>query len=66
MWVKACNEVKCVIISETRNVKIYYTINGTKPDPFPRAGAARCTMEYQGPFTLPAGKQTVKAVAMTA
>lgn len=60
------SNTKIELSTETRNVKIYYTINGTKPDPFPRAGAARCTMEYQGPFTLPAGKQTVKAVAMTA
>ncbi|WAR19911.1 DZAN1-like protein [Mya arenaria] len=52
--------------AESNGAKIYYTINATKPDPFPKVGMAKYTMEYQGPFTLPAGKQTVKALALGA
>ncbi|KAK3092414.1 hypothetical protein FSP39_002533 [Pinctada imbricata] len=48
-----------------QEVSIYYTINGTKPNPFPKVGVEKCTMQYMGPFTLPAGKQTVKALALS-
>jgi len=45
---------------------IYYTLNGTKPEPFRTVGsAAKSTLLYQGPFVLPPGKRTVKAVAVT-
>lgn len=48
-----------------QEAKIFYTINGTKPDPFPKVGVEKCTMQYMGPFTLPSGKQTVKALALS-
>ncbi|PVD25450.1 hypothetical protein C0Q70_13106 [Pomacea canaliculata] len=57
------SNTKIELRSETKDASIFYTINGTKPEPFQRFGD-RCTMEYRGPFTLPAGKQTVKAVAL--
>ncbi|KAH3844481.1 double zinc ribbon and ankyrin repeat-containing protein 1-like [Dreissena polymorpha] len=59
------SNTKIELSTESNGAKIYYTINGTKPDPFPKVGSAKYTMEYQGPFTLPAGKQTVKAVALS-
>ncbi|KAL5008801.1 hypothetical protein ScPMuIL_014382 [Solemya velum] len=55
---------KVELSSDTREVTIYYTINGSKPDPFPRVGVEKFTMQYRGPFTLPPGKQTVKALAL--
>ncbi|XP_052765985.1 double zinc ribbon and ankyrin repeat-containing protein 1-like isoform X2 [Mya arenaria] len=60
------SNTKIELSTESNGAKIYYTINATKPDPFPKVGMAKYTMEYQGPFTLPAGKQTVKALALGA
>ncbi|GFO03818.1 ankyrin repeat-containing protein c20orf12-like protein [Plakobranchus ocellatus] len=58
-----CN-TKIELRTESRDASIYYTINGWKPEPFKKIGE-KCTMKYNGPFTLPAGKQTVKAVAVS-
>ncbi|CAG5127368.1 unnamed protein product [Candidula unifasciata] len=58
------SNTKIELKTETPGTDIYYTINGWKPDPFQRTGD-RYTMKYLGPFTLPAGKQTVKAVAVS-
>ncbi|KAL4237708.1 metal ion binding [Mactra antiquata] len=60
------SNTKIELSTESNGAQIYYTINGTKPDPFPKIGQAKYTMQYQGPFTLPAGKQTVKALAVGA
>ncbi|XP_060582060.1 double zinc ribbon and ankyrin repeat-containing protein 1-like isoform X2 [Ruditapes philippinarum] len=60
------SNTKIELSTESNGARIYYTINGTKPDPFPKVGQAKYTMEYQGPFTLPAGKQTLKAMAVGA
>ncbi|KAK7477462.1 hypothetical protein BaRGS_00031286 [Batillaria attramentaria] len=57
------SNTKIELRTETKDAVIYYTINGTKPDPFQKFGD-RCTMRYRGPFTLPAGKQTVKAIGV--
>jgi hypothetical protein len=54
-----------LLFSDQRDVEIFYTINGKKPDPFPKVGSERYTMQYFAPFTLPAGKQTVKAMAVS-
>ena len=44
---------------------IYYTVNGSKPAPFQTIGpAAKATFKYKGPFRLPSGRRTVKAVAI--
>lgn len=58
------SNTKIELKTETAGADIYYTINGWKPEPFKRTGE-KCTMKYLGPFTLPAGKQTVKALAVS-
>ena len=53
------------MFSETEGVEVYYTLNGSKPEPFQSIGpAARATLLYREPFTLPAGRRTIKAVAV--
>lgn len=59
------SNTKIELHSDSKDVDIHYTINGTKPDPFPKTGVVRCTMQYVGPFTLPPGKQTVRCVAVS-
>ncbi|ESP01615.1 hypothetical protein LOTGIDRAFT_238231 [Lottia gigantea] len=58
------SNTKIEIKSDTRNSPIHYTINGSTPEPFKKIGQ-KCTLQYHGPFTLPAGRQTVKAVAVS-
>ncbi|XP_078505081.1 double zinc ribbon and ankyrin repeat-containing protein 1 [Lissotriton helveticus] len=54
------------IKSDTPDVILYYTIDGSKPDLFRKAGyGENSTLKYKKPFTLPDGKVTVKAVAVT-
>lgn len=51
-----CNDAKVII---------YYTINGTKPEPFqPRTTPGFCTIRYRNPIKLPSGKVTLKALAI--
>ena len=42
---------------------IFYTLNGSKPDPFQSFGK-KFTFKYEKPFRLATGKVTVKALAM--
>lgn len=52
--------------SETPDCKIYFTSDGSKPSPFQRKiGGREVTFKYTAPFTLKAGKRTLKAVAVT-
>ncbi|KAL5010563.1 hypothetical protein ScPMuIL_012868 [Solemya velum] len=54
------------ITSGTDDCKLYFTANGTKPSPFQRKVAGReVTFKYVAPFTLKAGKRTLKAVAVS-
>ncbi|XP_062599097.1 annexin A6-like [Saccostrea cucullata] len=54
------------ITTETPDCKIYFTSDGTKPSPFQRKiGGREITFKYKAPFTLKAGKRTLKAVAVT-
>ncbi|XP_055957137.1 double zinc ribbon and ankyrin repeat-containing protein 1 isoform X2 [Patella vulgata] len=53
------------ISSDSLHTTIYYTINGSKPEPFQRIGGQKTTIQYRCPFTLPAGRHTVKAVAVS-
>ncbi|XP_044866454.1 double zinc ribbon and ankyrin repeat-containing protein 1 isoform X1 [Mauremys mutica] len=54
------------IKSDTPDVTIYYTLDGSKPELFRRPGYGECnTFKYKGPITLPDGKITVKALAVT-
>ena len=47
---------------ETAGALIYYTVNGTKPNPFQKIGE-KFTYRYYKPFVLGPGKRTVKAMA---
>nr|XP_008107194.1 PREDICTED: double zinc ribbon and ankyrin repeat-containing protein 1 [Anolis carolinensis] len=54
------------IKSDTPDVTIYYTIDGSKPQIFRRLGYRDDnTFMYKEPITLPDGKITVKALAVT-
>lgn len=48
------------------HVRIYFTVDGTKPDPFQvfRTGLVS-THLYRGAFRLGHGRRTVKAIAVT-
>uniref|UniRef100_A0A0L8H888 Uncharacterized protein n=3 Tax=Octopus bimaculoides TaxID=37653 RepID=A0A0L8H888_OCTBM len=52
--------------SGNSEVDIFYTLNGTKPEAFPLKRTPEfCTFTYKGPFPLPAGKVTLKALAVS-
>ncbi|EDV24070.1 uncharacterized protein TRIADDRAFT_57182 [Trichoplax adhaerens] len=52
-------------IATTRaDIQIFYTIDGNKPDPFRKIGTNN-TYIYKKPFQLPAGKRSIKAVAVS-
>ncbi|KAJ6655445.1 hypothetical protein lerEdw1_005145 [Lerista edwardsae] len=54
------------ILEYTPDVSIYYTIDGSKPQLFKGVGYRdHNTFKYKGPITLPDGKITVKALAVT-
>ncbi|XP_061441817.1 double zinc ribbon and ankyrin repeat-containing protein 1 isoform X2 [Rhineura floridana] len=54
------------IKSDTPDVTIYYTIDGSKPQLFRRLGYRdHNTYKYKGPITLPDGKIAIKALAVT-
>ena len=61
-----CDEGDWSFVSDTDGAVIYYTLNGSKPEPFRTIGpAAKSTLLYQEPFVLAPGKRTIKAVAVT-
>ena len=49
--------------STTKNCLLFYTLDGTKPDPFKKIGD-KTTYQYTKPITLPCGKRTLKAIAV--
>lgn len=58
------------ISSESKDVDIYYTFDGSKPDPFTTLATRRSTIQYKKPFSIPkqfvnSGKTTVKAIAVS-
>ncbi|XP_072187140.1 double zinc ribbon and ankyrin repeat-containing protein 1 isoform X3 [Excalfactoria chinensis] len=54
------------IRSDTPEVSIYYTLDGSKPELFRKPGyGENNTFKYKSPITLPVGKITVKALAVT-
>jgi len=58
------------IRSDTNDVDIYYTLDGSKPDAFETLTTRRSTIQYKKPFYIPreianAGKVTVKAIAVS-
>jgi len=56
----------CIIYLDVPNVRIYFTVDGSKPDPFQvyRTGNIS-TYLYRGAFRLGSGKRIVKAIAVT-
>ncbi|XP_075269327.1 double zinc ribbon and ankyrin repeat-containing protein 1 isoform X2 [Opisthocomus hoazin] len=54
------------IKSDTPEVSIYYTLDGSKPELVRKPGyGEHNTFKYKGPIILPVGKITVKALAVT-
>ncbi|XP_069810324.1 double zinc ribbon and ankyrin repeat-containing protein 1 isoform X3 [Dendropsophus ebraccatus] len=54
------------IKSDTPDVSIFYTLDGSKPDLLKKANhPENTTLKYRGPFRLPDGKITLKAVAVS-
>ncbi|CAL1290932.1 unnamed protein product [Larinioides sclopetarius] len=45
--------------------EIYYTLDGTKPQPYAGIIQGSKLYKYKSPFSLPAGKVTVKAIALS-
>ncbi|XP_036400366.1 double zinc ribbon and ankyrin repeat-containing protein 1 [Megalops cyprinoides] len=53
------------IKSDTQNVTVYYTLDGSKPEVVKRPGfGENSTLMYSGPIHLPEGKVSVKALAV--
>lgn len=58
-------KTKIQILCETYlEHEIFYTIDGTKPQPYAGIVQGNKTIKYTSPFCLPAGKITVKAIAI--
>ncbi|KFQ33590.1 Double zinc ribbon and ankyrin repeat-containing protein 1, partial [Merops nubicus] len=54
------------IKSDTPEVSIYYTLDGSKPELIRKPGyREQSTFKYEGPIVLPVGKIVVKALAVT-
>ncbi|KAG5855507.1 hypothetical protein ANANG_G00049770 [Anguilla anguilla] len=53
------------IKSDSKDVTVYYTVDGSKPEPVKRPGfGENTTLKYKGPIRLPEGKVSVKALAV--
>lgn len=58
-------KTKIQILCETYlEHEIFYTIDGTKPQPYAGIVQGNKTIKYISPFCLPAGKITIKAIAI--
>ena len=59
------------IKSESNNVDIYYTLDGSKPDSFTTVATRRSTIQYKKPFRITlrsnneVEKVTIKAIAVS-
>jgi hypothetical protein len=51
--------------SETSNTEVFFTIDGSKPNPFAALGSEHSTLKYTRPFRLREGNKTVKALAIS-
>lgn len=59
-------KTKIEILCETYlEHEIFYTIDGTKPQPYAGIVQGNKTIKYTSPFCLPAGKITLKAMAIS-
>lgn len=55
-----------LFFAEDEDCKIYFSTDGTKPNPFQlKSGGRETTFKYRGPFTLKNGKRTLKVVAVS-
>lgn len=53
------------LIAESDELKVFFTTDGSKPNIHQRKiGGKEVTFKYKGPFSLRAGKRTVKAIAV--
>ena len=56
----------CFFLAESPDCKVYFSTDGSKPNPFqPKFAGRETTFKYKGPFTLKAGKRTLKVVAVS-
>lgn len=64
----AANGLGCVyhmsVSIATKGAAVFYTLNGSRPDPFQRLGRSD-TFAYTSPFTLPPGRVVIKALAVS-
>ncbi|XP_031695419.1 double zinc ribbon and ankyrin repeat-containing protein 1 isoform X3 [Anarrhichthys ocellatus] len=52
------------IQSDTPEVLIFFTLDGSKPTAWPRGSAGSSSRKYGGPILLPAGRVAVRAIAV--
>ncbi|KAK9541005.1 hypothetical protein VZT92_003419 [Zoarces viviparus] len=52
------------IQSDTPEVLIFFTLDGSKPTAWPRGSAGSSSRKYSGPILLPAGRVAVRAIAV--
>ncbi|XP_073718326.1 double zinc ribbon and ankyrin repeat-containing protein 1 [Misgurnus anguillicaudatus] len=53
------------IKSDSSDVSILYTLDGSKPETIKRPGLSDSTLKYTGPIRLPVGKVSVRAMAVS-
>lgn len=59
-------QVLSLCLSDTPEVSIYYTLDGSKPELIRKPGyGEHNTFKYKSPIILPVGKIMVKALAVT-
>ncbi|XP_013392205.1 uncharacterized protein LOC106160214 [Lingula anatina] len=58
--IATCIELNC----STSGCKLYFTTDGSRPDPFQRKSSVGQTFKYRGPFTLKPGKRLLKVIAI--
>jgi hypothetical protein len=60
------NEIIFFLYSDVPGSRIYFTVDGTKPDPFQvgRTGKSS-TIKYIGPFRLQIGNRVIKSIAVS-
>eukprot|EP00058_Branchiostoma_floridae_P025107 XP_002610597.1 hypothetical protein BRAFLDRAFT_202710 [Branchiostoma floridae] len=62
LWIDTNTRIE--LKSDTPDTTFWYTVDGTRPDPFKQLGE-KTTLKYREAFTLPEGKIAVKALALS-
>ncbi len=52
-------------VPDSSGVSVLYTLDGRKPEMMKRPGFGDSTLKYTGPILLPAGKVSVRAMAVS-